>query len=200
MAASDWRESPPERNEDMELEIVDILPYAVFGAFAAIGWVIFNMFSSKDSRASERLDELRSPSLKGLGEDGQGVGGMLQKAAPALSKAMKPKTGLEEDKLKVRLANAGFSSPNAPSLFLALKFAGLIAGFILGGGFGVIKYGLTQDGLISLVVGAGAGMFLPELILMLLTSRRIERIFLSLPDALDLLVVCVEAGLSTPIH
>lgn len=177
------------------MELIDFLPYAVFGAFAVIGWVIFNAFSSKDSRASERLDELRSPSAKGLSENGQGMGGMLQKTAPALSKAMKPKTELEENKLKVRLANGGFNSPNAPSLFLALKFAGLVAGFLLGGGFGVIKYGLTQNGLISLVVGSGLGMFLPDVIIWIITKQRTERIFLSLPDALDLLVVCVEAGL-----
>ncbi len=177
------------------MELVDILPYAVFGCFAIIGWVIFNMFSAKDSRASERLDELKSPSSRALEKEGQGVGKMLEKAAPALSKAMQPKTELEENALKVKLANAGFNSPNATSIFLAVKFASMVVGFLAGGGFGMIKYGLTQNGIISIVVGAGAGMFLPDLILKFLKKQRCEKIFLSLPDALDLLVVCVEAGL-----
>ncbi len=37
--------------------------------------------------------------------------------------------------------------------------------------------------------------YLPELVLWWLTRRRKEQIFLGLPDALDLMVVCVEAGL-----
>ncbi|MBI4908511.1 MAG: type II secretion system F family protein [Acidobacteria bacterium] len=45
------------------------------------------------------------------------------------------------------------------------------------------------------IAAAGAGFFLPGLILEHLVGRRQEEIKLSLPDALDLLVVCVEAGL-----
>ena len=37
--------------------------------------------------------------------------------------------------------------------------------------------------------------YLPELVLIFLTRHRKQQIFLGLPDALDLLVVCVEAGL-----
>ena len=37
--------------------------------------------------------------------------------------------------------------------------------------------------------------YLPEVVLWWLTKRRKEQIFLGLPDALDLMVVCVEAGL-----
>ncbi|MEO2033583.1 MAG: type II secretion system F family protein, partial [Planctomycetaceae bacterium] len=45
------------------------------------------------------------------------------------------------------------------------------------------------------VIGAGLGFYLPELILTLMKMSRQTKIFLQLPDALDLLVVCVEAGL-----
>jgi tight adherence protein C len=44
-------------------------------------------------------------------------------------------------------------------------------------------------------VCGGIGFYLPELVLMFCRKRRQEAIFMSLPDALDLLVVCVEAGL-----
>jgi tight adherence protein C len=42
---------------------------------------------------------------------------------------------------------------------------------------------------------AGAMFYLPDAILFMLVKRRKEAVFLALPDALDLLVVCVEAGL-----
>jgi tight adherence protein C len=45
------------------------------------------------------------------------------------------------------------------------------------------------------VFGGGLGFYLPEIVLWFIRKGRQERIFLSLPDALDLLVVCVEAGL-----
>ena len=41
----------------------------------------------------------------------------------------------------------------------------------------------------------GLGFYLPSIVLWCLRSKRQEAIFLSLPDALDLLVVCVESGL-----
>jgi tight adherence protein C len=42
---------------------------------------------------------------------------------------------------------------------------------------------------------AGFSFYLPELVVMYLAKKRKESIFLGLPDALDLMVVCVEAGL-----
>ncbi|MEQ1906033.1 MAG: type II secretion system F family protein, partial [Pirellulaceae bacterium] len=45
------------------------------------------------------------------------------------------------------------------------------------------------------IVSAGAGMFLPEMVLSFIVSGRKQKVFLGLPDALDLMVVCVEAGL-----
>ena len=45
------------------------------------------------------------------------------------------------------------------------------------------------------MAGGGILYFIPELILGYFISRRKQGIFLALPDALDLMVVCVEAGL-----
>ena len=54
---------------------------------------------------------------------------------------------------------------------------------------------MTQNGLTSIVIGGGLGFYLPEMVVTLIKGSRQEKIFLSMPDALDLLVVCVEAGL-----
>ncbi|MEZ5949878.1 MAG: hypothetical protein R3C12_11810 [Planctomycetaceae bacterium] len=109
--------------------------------------------------------------------------------------ALKPKTDLEESELKIRLANAGFNSPGAPQMYLAIKFVAMIGGLIVGTTFGFIQWGMTQNGWTSLAVGAGLGFYIPELVLAYLRMARKQAIFLSMPDALDLLVVCVEAGL-----
>jgi len=76
-----------------------------------------------------------------------------------------------------------------------LKVAVGLLGLILGSSYGFYNFGMAQNGWTSLVIGGGIGFYLPSIVLAVLRKGRIERIFLSLPDALDLLVVCVEAGL-----
>lgn len=180
------------------MDIAALTPYAFFIAITAGVYGVVSIFTARRSRAAERLEELKDPRKrnKGLGDvDEEGVKGMFKKAAPTLSKALAPKSDLEQSELKVRLANAGFNSPNAGTFYLAIKTAGLVIGVMAGGGYGMVKYGATQSGLTSLAIGGGLGFYVPEIALWFIRSSRIERIFLSLPDALDLLVVCVEAGL-----
>lgn len=179
------------------MELTFIVPIAVFLGITLGVWAVLSMFGDKENRASERLDELKDPTRRAQNSGGKdaGVGGALKKAAPALSRVLKPKTELEENNLKVRLANAGYNNPNAPTFFLAIKLGCLIAGITFGGGFGAFKYGMNYHGLSSLVIGGGLGFYLPEIIVRILRKQRMDRVFLSLPDALDLLVVCVEAGL-----
>lgn len=180
------------------MDISTLTPYAFFIAITAGVYGVVTMFTARRSRAAERLEELKDPQKrnKGLGDvDEEGVKGMLKKAAPTLSKALEPKSDLEQSELKVLLANAGFNSPNAGTFYLAIKTGCLVAGVMAGGGYGMASYGANQGGLTSLVIGGGLGFYVPGIVLWFIRSSRIERIFLSLPDALDLLVVCVEAGL-----
>jgi tight adherence protein C len=184
------------------MDLTAALPYAVFAGMSCMVWILFNVFSGKSSRADERLEEMRNPLKRLRDKDGRPVGdqssGMkdvMDKATPVLSKALQPQSELEQSKLKLKLANAGFNSPRSSEVYLACKFAALLLGLVAGGGFGMLKYGVTQTGMYSLIIGAGLGFYIPEVILMFLVSSRKQKVFLQLPDALDLLVVCVEAGL-----
>ena len=177
------------------MDLTNLLPLLVFVAFSAGVWAMLSLFSGKESRASERLDELKDPRKRGGEGDKGTVGSVLKKAAPALSSALKPKTELEENELKIRLSNAGFNNPHAGTFFLAIKTGLLVGGVLIGGGYGLITHGLTYDALASLVIWGGLGFYVPEITLALMRRSRMEQIFLALPDALDLLVVCVEAGL-----
>jgi tight adherence protein C len=177
-----------------------IVPIAVFLGITLAAWALLGMFAGKENRASERLDELKDPTRRAQNAGAAGpkensVGNVLKRAAPAISRALQPKTDLEQSVLKVRLANAGFNSPNATTFYLAIKMGCFGLGFLFGGGYGMFKYGLTYGGMASVIIGAGVGYYFPEIIVRILRKQRMDRIFLSLPDALDLLVVCVEAGL-----
>ncbi|WP_339727326.1 type II secretion system F family protein [uncultured Gimesia sp.] len=177
------------------MDFVQLLPWAIFGMVIVGVIALISKLSSDQSRTSARLDELRNPHLRNNPEEAQTASTLLEKAAPTLSKALAPTSELEENKLKVRLANAGYNSENAPSIFLSLKVAIGVLGVVLGSGVGFYKYGLTQNGWTSMIIAGGIGFYLPSIVLAFLCKGRISRIFLSLPDALDLLVVCVEAGL-----
>lgn len=182
------------------MSLESILPWAAAGGITCFIYALTTMFSGRQSRASERLDELRDPTLRRTanGEtktSGGSVSEAIGKAAPTLSKALEPKSELEQSALKVKLANAGFNSPSASQYYLAIKVFALGAGAFLGLGYGTMMYGMTQKAWMSLAIGGGLGFYIPELVLLILRSSRQGKIFLQLPDALDLLVVCVEAGL-----
>ncbi len=180
---------------DPEL-LSQITPFAVFGAVVLGVWAVSSLFTGQDNRATERLSELKDPRQHSEFDDRDtGLKSAFKRAAPSLSKALVPKTELEQNKLRVKLANAGFSSPNASTFFLALKAISTLTGAVLAGAGTVLINGMSVDGLLGAGIGGGLGMFIPDTILSLMAWSRKEKIFLSLPDALDLMVVCVEAGL-----
>jgi len=78
---------------------------------------------------------------------------------------------------------------------LAIKLMCLAAGLFVGGTYGLASAGIGKDSLMAFVIGGGFGFYLPELVVTWMKMGRQQKIFLQLPDALDLLVVCVEAGL-----
>jgi tight adherence protein C len=169
----------------------------VFLAIAVVVWVVMAPMLGDKSRAEERLDIMRDPRKREAqtSQSGNAVTRMLENAAPAFAKPLQPKSEKEVGDLKARLSHAGFRSPAAPQVFLGVKFIVLMLGLVVGGGFSVATMGFNQSALMRVVIYGGLGFYIPEMALWFLGSKRKEAIFLGLPDALDLLVVCVEAGL-----
>jgi tight adherence protein C len=156
---------------------------AIFGAVACGVWWLLEILAKGKPRAERRLEEFREPnSRKGdgrLGKRSDGMTKLLEKATPAFSKPLQPKTEEEVGKLRLKLGYAGF----------------LFVGFVVGGGMLYFSQGITGKSLMYTVGSAGVAFYLPEVVLWFLTKSRQNNIFFGLPDALDLMVVCVEAGL-----
>ncbi len=178
-----------------------VMNLAIFGATAAAVWWLLDLFAGHKPRAEERLAELREPnSRKGdMLRDGKGktsaMGKVLAMASPALSKPLQPKTHEEVGKTRAKLNQAGFRGPKGPEVFWACKMIGLVGGFLIGGGAVLLTRGFDID---SVTYAGGIGLFMffaPEIIIWFVTKSRQDNIFYGLPDALDLMVVCVEAGL-----
>ncbi len=178
-----------------------LVPLAVFGGFAALAWWVMELLASGKSRATERLDELKKPRTRRSLEEASPLkktGAMtkvMERASPALAKSLGPKSEAELGKLKTRLSAAGFRSESAGSIFLGLKFIGLMVGLLFGGTLLLAVFGICQKGIVISVLCAGAFFYLPDIVVWSIGRKRREGIFLGLPDALDLMVVCVEAGL-----
>ncbi|MFZ1935176.1 MAG: type II secretion system F family protein [Thermoguttaceae bacterium] len=178
-----------------------LLPLALFGTFAALAWWGLDLMTGGKPRAMERLEELadprkrRSQTVESALKKSDPFTRVLERASPSLAKPLQPTSAVEVGKLKSKLACAGFRSEAAGSVFLGLKFAGLVVGLFFGGGIITSLRGITQNSLLWSACIAGSLFYLPEIVVGFLGSRRKEAIFLALPDALDLMVVCVEAGL-----
>jgi len=177
-----------------------LLPIAMFGLFAALAWLAGDWFSSKNTRAEQRLDEFSDPQLRSEREkdkqsSSKSMRKMLEKAAPSLAKPLQPKTEEEVGKLRQRLQRAGFRGENAPTAFLGMKFAFLMAGLALSGGTVFLSGNFSQNALLRAGVTAGGMFYIPDIFVFFFARSRKQKIFRGLPDALDLMVVCVEAGL-----
>ena len=185
----------------LSLNIETLLPVALFGMFASLAWWLLNLFAAAKPRSEERLDELKNPMLRkraeaaALTKKPANFSKMLARATPALARPLQPKTEQEASRIKVRLSQAGFRNEAVPPMFLGLKFGALMVGLFMGGGTLLLTRGVTQSSLMNTVLIGGGMFYLPDIILWFLTRARKEAIFLGLPDALDLMVVCVEAGL-----
>jgi tight adherence protein C len=186
-----------------------VMPLLGFLLFGGAAWLLLDLVASRSSAAEQRLDEFRDPNLRRRKEaegahrtlSTETAARMWEKVSPTLAKPLQPKKESDVGKLKLRMAQAGFRSEAAPALFLSLKFSMLIAGLFVGGGAVLITAHLKglpllgHKNLFNCIMIAGGMFYLPQIGLWWLTKRRKEKIFLGLPDALDLMVVCVEAGL-----
>ncbi len=175
-----------------------VLPVVVFiGIMAAAFWLM-TLISKRNSHAEDRLERIGRPKslmeLELAQQDSRQRFAGLKDMISSFGKAMEPKSDLEKDGLKVKLANAGFRSEAAPAVFLGVRavFLALSVPIV----FGVwLMFGFSSKGLLAMAGGLGFGLYFPVIALNHLKSQRQMEIFLTLPDALDLLVVCVESGL-----
>lgn len=113
------------------------------------------------------------------------------------------RTGLDlndtkSERLRDKLIAAGYTHPAAPRIFTLMR---IIVMAVLPLTFVLLAYAYSEEppGFLTIYVGASAmgllGLYFPNLFVQAKADRRKEQIVNGFPDCLDLMLVCVEAGL-----
>ena len=153
-----------------------------------VGAVAMSLSQGATATIEQRLGELRAPDAAPV-RTGVFSGDGFLKTVKRLGKAA-PRSASELGKLHQRLITAGYRGPEALTVFFGIRLGVSIMFFVVASNPIVMKPNL------ALALGAEAvGYLLPGMGLARMAAARQHRIRLSLPDALDLLVVSVEAGL-----
>jgi tight adherence protein C len=113
----------------------------------------------------------------------------LQEGLLSMARDLRVRFGLAADeKIKQRLLSAGIRTSRGLNIYSASRILGPLLGLVCGS--------LIHTDTIFCALSLAAVFYLvPDMWLRTMIKKRNERIRKSLPDALDLLVICVEAGL-----
>ncbi len=107
-----------------------------------------------------------------------------------------PQDELERNKVMMKLHQAGFRSAAALQVFyLAKTLLILIFPLIVVVGSSWIPKIESGNIVMYAIFASGIGLLIPNIVLQKLVNRRMTALSNGFPDALDLLVVCVESGL-----
>ena len=167
-----------------------LLPLLAF-AFASLLVAAAAMALAPTAEASleRRLGELTGVPMRQPSEEA-GYGKTVANTFKRLG-TMGPKSSAAEmTKLRQRLVSAGYRNSEALLVFFGVRIGVAVAAFVL---FSTPVVMTPNFGFA--IVAALFGYVVPGMLLARMAKRRQHRIRLGLPDALDLLVVSVEAGL-----
>lgn len=176
----------------LQLAFLGLLFLAVFGA------VMLALRLFAENPVQSRLDAIAGrPAPVAGGEAGPWVARIIKLTGP-LARLSLPNEGWETSTLRTRFMNAGFRNASAPAIFFTAK---TVLAIVLPLTVFIVlstasaKFG-TNTLLFYLLSAAAIGYYLPNFLLKNMIARRQREVFESFPDALDLMTVCVEAGLA----
>jgi tight adherence protein C len=156
----------------------------VFGS-AVVGTLAYKFLPSQALAIDQRLAELTSAEPGQERRTFNKLVGIIKRVGERAPRSMK-----ELGPLRQRLVQAGFRKDEALPIFFGVRIVFALGLFVLFSTSIVMR-----PNLLMAFGGLGLGYLLPGIVLARLAKRRAHRIRLALADALDLMVVSVEAGL-----
>jgi tight adherence protein C len=158
----------------------------VFGT-ALVGGAALVFMPRRQAAIDRRLEELMAPREEAPARPRwQSMIGLFKRVGEKAPKGSMKEMG----SLRLRLVQAGYRRDEALTIFFGVRVLFALALFLF-----FSSSIVARPNTLMALAGLGVGYVLPGMVLARLAKRRAHRIRLSLADALDLLVVSVEAGL-----
>jgi tight adherence protein C len=166
-----------------------LLPLLAFVVGSAlVGAAAFLLMPNRAVAIDRRLEELTTGRINDEVETKNKFDSLVGMFKRLGEKA--PRSAKELGSLRLRLVQAGYRRDEAVTIFFGIRVASAL------GLFALLASGLVfKSNIVMALGGAGIGYVIPGFLLARMAKRRSHRIRLSLADALDLMVVSVEAGL-----
>lgn len=166
------------------------------GSVASLGYLIASvLFARDDKKITDRLqsgsDQSKLIDRTKSGEQAKKLP-LAKRLAGIFSQPFMPEKASTVGGLRARLARAGIYDPAAVRSFIGYKFILLTAGLVVGYFAGA----LVGQSLLGLAFGGIMGYLAPQFWLSRKITDNQQSISIGLPDALDLMVICVESGLT----
>jgi tight adherence protein C len=178
------------------MDIQTLIIVCVVGAVALLAYVAFMLLSDKDvsGRLRNRLvGKAKTDVTKPKGPNG--FVPLLQKMGQAAAEPFMPKTREAQSDLRRRLGFAGVYSNSAIKAVTGAKVISLAVGLVIGYVVSTQFDDMTSK-IMSLCIGGLFGYLMPTFWLKRAIKKNNQALTFGLADALDLMVVCVEAGLT----
>ena len=166
-----------------------VLTFAVIFVLLGSGLLLLFYREAMIKRISEVINpQPKQRSLiETIQQTGSSLGGMVEHFEQVL-----PKSQAEVSVAQQRLVRAGFRDEQAIKFLYGAKV--LLPILLLGVAF--VTGFLAKDTFMSCAISIGGGFLIPDFYLGHLITKRQKAIHRGLPDVLDMLVICIEAGLS----
>jgi tight adherence protein C len=158
----------------------------------AIYWLLFRPVSATAQRLHE-LDDSRT-GVVATSIEADSMESLAARMAEPINRLLPP-SAKDAKKLQLKLMQAGFRSPSAPGIYRAtqLSLMVILPGLVLF--FWALSAQPLNDALLPVLGAFATGFLKPRFILNRLVAKRKLRITWGLADALDLMVITMEAGL-----
>jgi len=176
---------------------------AALAAFGTILTLAFPLLESDKLGARLKAVATRREELRRIAREAMNKKGQLRSTPVGFMKQTIEKLNLrnilESPNTKEKLSRAGYRGQAAIYTFMFFRF---VMPFVVFFGtivylFAVSHYSIPPIGKIGIAFGAAfAGFYLPDLYVQNVIDKRMSSVMRAFPDALDLLLICVESGMS----
>jgi tight adherence protein C len=172
--------------------ILGLAVFAIIGAFFYGAFILLNPTRT----AQDRLREMQAGKEAEVYDiiTVEGTETQTNSLASRLGALAQPSSEEDRNKQRQLLVQAGYKSRHSLEIFNGLRVSAAIVLPMIAVPLGMASGSLLQTAAIVLFAAA-AGYYVPALIVRNLSDKRKRKLVKAFPDALDLLVSCVEAGL-----